>query len=616
MTGYRSASAPGHRGRGTAVFLRPTGEAELRALVREFIADNVTRPALLESSMGDWEIAQAYASGRSALLTESSRVRGRLLMEGFMSGLAAAGSWLVSVGTSAGQAVVDGYNDIKRLGKDALDAAGKILTKILREIPKGEALFEMLKDFSDDVIEKIVEYAQEAAGELAKWLTDSKDVIITRTFESVSDPGVKDRIKEFAKEAYANVKEQAKEQVDAFKEFFKLLLDNPVSAAKKLMSLLAGLGRGFWSEIARRIIVIIFKYSASARTKIRDAILQFDLFKGNKGLFIMRLISILTFDTAGDKSADKVIGSAVGLYNAAKMIGGAIGFDRNDRLLIDVIPDVVKGLISGENSIELAVRSKMGDPTAITKLIKNGIGLAFAALKKIVATQVEKWIQSAGLDPEKGTGKGIMTGLETMFSVATGNAQSAAGVGESRIRGVRGQRAPRGPYISSAGMILRRHHNGEPDMRITESQLRRIIRQEVGRLQEKLGPYLPPKSPVDPADTVFARIPREHVEAAHGPQLFQNFIIRNNLRDVDYLSVWEQGGEFQLDAQEDEGPMIVGSRAAVKNALAMIQRAHGRQFVREGEPLPPLTRIELRPVRGSALDIIRFRREDELRGRV
>jgi hypothetical protein len=115
---------------------------------------------------------------------------------------------------------------------------------------------------------------------------------------------------------------------------------------------------------------------------------------------------------------------------------------------------------------------------------------------------------------------------------------------------------------------------------------------------------------VDPADLVFARIPFEHIEAVDGPQPFQNFITRNDLRDVDYLSAYEQGGQFPRDAQEDEGPVIVGTKAAVKNALAMIQKAYGREFVRYGEPLPPLTRIELRPLRGEALNIISHRRED------
>ena len=156
-------------------------------------------------------------------------------------------------------------------------------------------------------------------------------------------------------------------------------------------------------------------------------------------------------------------------------------------------------------------------------------------------------------------------------------------------------------------------------MRITETQLRRIIRQEVVRLTEmprrpgtsQLGPFREPRPPVDPKDTVFARIPFEHIEAVDGPQPFQNLIIRNDLdREVDYLSAYEQGGQFPLDANDKSGPVIVGSKAAVKNALAMIQKAYGREFVRYGEPLPPLTRIELRPVRGEALNIIRHRRED------
>jgi hypothetical protein len=155
-------------------------------------------------------------------------------------------------------------------------------------------------------------------------------------------------------------------------------------------------------------------------------------------------------------------------------------------------------------------------------------------------------------------------------------------------------------------------------MRITESQLRRIIREEAARLTEmprrpgtsQLGPFREPRPPVDPKDLFFARIPREHVEAVDGPQPFQNFIIRNDLREVDYLGVWDQADQFPLDANEKSGPVIVGSKAAVKNALAMIQKAYGREFVRYGEPLPPLTRIELRPVRGEALNIIRHRRED------
>lgn len=332
-------------------------------------------------------------------------------MEGLLQGLADAAGWIgVKVGSAAAK--------LKQMGKDALDAAGKALTALLEKIPGGEAAFEMLKDFSSGVAEKIGDYITGALVEFADFLVEKKDAILAAVFKGAADPGIAAKIKELAEKAV----EDAKEKADEIKGFVESIISNPVAAVKALLGSRKTLG-----GLAKKIVEVILSSSEKVKSSITGAIMKVEFFRTKPGKLVMRLMTLVSADMGGEQ----VITAGARVWKSIKGIGKTdVDIDHAGREFRDALPDVVKGLVGGEGAVEEIIRSAVGDPTAAAKLMKNSIKMCFNALKKIVDSNMEGALKEIGLDPKGIVGKAVAAGVGALV----GAAGSAAGVEESRRR--------------------------------------------------------------------------------------------------------------------------------------------------------------------------------------
>ena len=176
------------------VIMRANDEQLIRETVREILhSNNISRSPTLrfammgESGISDWDLARVYARGGRSLLTESQRSRGKLLMEGLWSGITSAASWL---GGAVASGATKGIASLKKLGNDAIEAAGKAFTRILDSIPGGKAAYEMLSSFSADLAEKIGEYIKGALMEFANFMIEKKNDIVAFVFKGAADTGI------------------------------------------------------------------------------------------------------------------------------------------------------------------------------------------------------------------------------------------------------------------------------------------------------------------------------------------------------------------------------------------------------------------------------------------
>ena len=400
-------------------------EKLIREAVREILRSNdITRNSTLRhvmmggSGMSDWDLVREYARGGRSLLTESQRSRGRSLVENLWNGITGAASWL---GGAVASGTKRGIASLKKLGKDAIDAAGRVFTKILDSIPGGKAAYEMLSDFSAEVAEKIGEYIKNALIEFADFMIEKKNDIVSFVFKGAAEPGIFAKIKEIGEEAISELKDKGGAVVDTVKEFITLLNDNPIAAAKKLFE-----AREILGEIAKRIIDAILKTSKSAKQSISNAIMGVDFFRTKPGKLVLRLMSLLSADMGGQA----VIRAASRVWSSIKGISkvGGIDIDRVDREIQDSLSDIVKGLVSGDGAIEQIIRASIGDPGAAAKLLKNAIKMTFNAIKNRVEDGTDEFIKEIGLDPESAIGKGVAAGIGAIVGAAGG----ALGVEESR----------------------------------------------------------------------------------------------------------------------------------------------------------------------------------------
>ena len=120
------------------------------------------------------------------------------------------------------------------------------------------------------------------------------------------------------------------------------------------------------------------------------------------------------------------------MWAAIKGLGKTgVNIDHPGREFTDALPDIAQGLISGEGALENIIRSMIGDPGAAVKLLKNGVKMAFNALKKLAlgGKGLQKVLQNLNIDPERELGRAISRATEETLGLAAGAAGISEGAG-------------------------------------------------------------------------------------------------------------------------------------------------------------------------------------------
>lgn len=367
-------------------------------LLRSYIRESI---GLERGLLSEWDLALAYSKG-SYLLSESESTRGRLIVEGLFQSVAGAMKW-------AGQKIGSGVKAIVKAGGEALDVAGKALMQILEKIPGGKDAFEFLKEFTGETADKIKDYVIESAKEFGKFLTEKKDEILGGVFEIGSkDSSIMTKLKEMVEKS----KEDFGDQFDKVKEWLNNFKENPIEAAKEFFSLRSILG-----SIVSNVVEMILKTKGDLSKKIVGIFNSAGFTSSKMGMFFLR---VLTF-FSGEMGGEETLQAAGKMWNAAKKIGSkSVDLENRGRALFDVIPKIVKGLISGKSALESVVRSAMGDPAALTNLFKNAIILIKKALSNLIKKGSEAILKAIKIDPEGDTGKLVVNAMAGLIGEEEG----------------------------------------------------------------------------------------------------------------------------------------------------------------------------------------------------
>lgn len=398
------------------MYARNTDESLIREAVREILrSSEVSRsPALrrtlvTESRVSDWQLAQMYAFGGRGLLTESQNYRAKILMESLIGGLASAVSW---VGGKASQ----GLSYLRQVGEDAVEGAGKVLTAVLKQIPKGEEIFDLLKDFSQDIGTKIGEAVADSVDELANFINEGKDKFIDLIFGSSIEAGVISKIEQIKEKALKSL-EKAQDKANKVKEFFELVIKGQGSKAMVLLQS----ERAILGSIAKFVIKVIIDLSETVKQKIVQVGMRW--FGSNiKGQFLRALITVLGADAGSEGTLD----AAIDLMKAGNKLanGVSITLERGSEAaekILKIFPEIVYGVISGDNITEILARVGLNsDPKAVVKLVQKGISQVVNIVKKYLGDNIKKYLPRAGVDPDSKTGKAIMMGLSAILGLAKG----------------------------------------------------------------------------------------------------------------------------------------------------------------------------------------------------
>lgn len=374
----------------------PAADRLLRSYIRESLAAP-TRYRPVHGLMSEWDLVRAYAHG-GLLLSEGARARGRLITEGLLDGIRNAVTWL-------GGKVGNAWEELKKKGGEAWEAAGKAVTMLLEKIPGGKAAFEMLKEFSSDIAESAGDYIKEAVSGFADFLKEQKDAMVATVLEAGSDPGVADKLKDMA----AKMKDDAKEWIDK-------LTSNPKEAIKAFY----GGGRAALARIAQVAAKTILESVPAVSKKLVEGMMKSSFFQGKGvGDLVIRLMSLL----GGSLGGERVVEAGLGIYRSIKAMtsGGTVDVSRPDRTLKYELPGIIQGLLSGDNALEQSIRAAVGDPKAAVNLIRKAIGIVIAGIKKMVDDNMEGVLKALKLDPESTSGKAVAMAVGALVGNATGS---------------------------------------------------------------------------------------------------------------------------------------------------------------------------------------------------
>ena len=347
--------------------------------------------------MSEWDLARAYAHG-GLLLSEGARIRGRLITEGLLDGIRNAVTWL-------GGKVGNAWEELKKKGGEAWEAAGKAVTMLLEKIPGGKAAFEMLKEFTADIADSAGEYIKEAVSGFAEFLKEQKDKMVAVVLEAGGDPGVADKLKDLS----AKMKDDAKEWIDK-------LTSNPKEAIKAFY----GGGRAALARVAQVAAKTILESVPAVSQKLVQGMMKSSFFQGKGvGDLVIRLMSLL----GGSLDGERVVEAGLGLYRSIKAMtgGGTVDLSRPDRTLKSELPGIIMGLLSGDNALEQSIRAAVGDPKAAVTLIRKAIGIIITGIKKTVDSNMEGVLKALKLDPDSTSGKAVAMAVGALVGNATGS---------------------------------------------------------------------------------------------------------------------------------------------------------------------------------------------------
>ena len=373
------------------IYLRILAEAAApERLLRQYIKESFGQ---VDGLMSEWDVALAYSKS-SSLLNESQNAHGKLLVEGLFSGMVDAMTW-------AGKKIGSGVKAAIKAGGEALEGAGKVLMRLLEKIPGGKEAFEFLKEFTAEMADKIKGYVVDAAKEFGAFIEKSKTEIFGAIFGSGGqDPGVMAKLKELIEKGKESFGDQI-EQVNAWLVNFK---DNPLKAAAEFFNLRKILG-----TIVASIVEMILKKKGDLSKKIMGIFDSAGFTKSKLGMFFLRVLSFFS----GDMGGEDVLEAAGSMWSAAAKLGSdEVDLERRASSLMDVIPRIVKGLVSGTSALEGIIRSAMGDPKALTDLFKNAIGLIRKAISNLISKGAADIVKAIGIDPEGSIGKTIIDAVQ------------------------------------------------------------------------------------------------------------------------------------------------------------------------------------------------------------
>lgn len=370
------------------IYLRLLAEADAEGLLRGYIRESIDGEL-----MSEWDLALAYSKS-SSLLNESQNARGKLLVEGLFSGIVDAMKW-------AGQKIGSGVKAAIKKGGEVLEGAGKVLMQLLEKIPGGKDAFEFLKEFTGEKADKIKDYVISGAKEFGSFLSKKKEEILGSIFGAGSkDAGVMAKLKELiekGKESFGN-------QVDQVKEWFASFKDDPVKAAKEFFDLRKILG-----SIVADLVDMILKKGGDIAKTIMGVFKSAGFTDSKTGMFFLRALEFFSVDMGGEE----ILSAAGSLWTAATKLGSkGLDLERRSSTLQDLIPKIVKGIVSGTSALEGLVRAAVGDPQALTNIFKNAVKMVRKALSNLVAKGAAGIVKAMGIDPEGSIGKTIIDAVQ------------------------------------------------------------------------------------------------------------------------------------------------------------------------------------------------------------
>lgn len=367
------------------VYLRLLEQQETERLVREYVRDALYG----ESLLSEWDVAIAYA--KNSLLSESANARGKMIVEGFLDKLADAASW-------AGQKVGGAWEKVKSAGGEAYEAASKAVMVAIEKIPGGKLAFEMIKEFSSDVADSVKETIDEGIEQFKTFIEESKDKIIEIVFSEGSG------------DAAGKIEELMKKAQGPGLEFLKKLKESPTEAVGEILS---G-GREVVAKIASVVAKVIMDTSAKVKASLQKFVAGAAFLKGKAGVLMIRLMTLLTSDMGGEKvieAASKVWEAVKGLAKGGAKIGDAL------KEIMENMPDIVLGLLSGKSPIEGVLRAAIGDPSAASNLIKTAIQMTMKALGNVIGPVVPQILKGLKIEPDGKVGKVVYFGLSGLLGI-------------------------------------------------------------------------------------------------------------------------------------------------------------------------------------------------------
>lgn len=369
------------------------------------------------SILSDWDIARKYAKGE--LLSESYNIKGKILLEGLWDGLVSAASWIGEKGSELKKLA-------SKIGTKVLEQVQKLLILVIETIPGGKYVFEILKEFStkliEDASESLKSVFDSVLGEFIEFINTKKDELIKNLLSGTmqQDLGIMEKIKEIFLKQHQNLKDK-----------INSIYENLTNPSKFLESLWEQ--RGVLAGYLKIAIEVILKtLSSEKRNSILDSILDFKFFRSEGGNLFRRLITILTINPESeysdeDKEADpkkdgsKFFKAISNIWTSLKNLikKGDIEPESQEDLreeLIDFLPEIFSGLLSGESVLENSIRSLFGDPKAPFKLLLQAIKLIFRAIKEKITKAIENFAEENNIDKEGKLFNLMITGLESLLS--------------------------------------------------------------------------------------------------------------------------------------------------------------------------------------------------------